>query len=549
MPLLPTPEANVASNGGSQHPDKRQGFGGHSVQLQDVVEHVLPTPTVQDASNTAGPSQLKRNSLPLNTVANLLPTPTSTTNAKSARTMRRSKGDQYQGGGQSGPPGLEEIGTMLDGERPEHMPPDDELGAGTRALVQSLLPTPKASDANTPYSHGDGGDGLREAIDLLPTPRRGAGMTSPLRPNATDPSRLEDAVAINLVPTPTTQPMTGNGYARNLGTEAQKMLPTPTTTQRGPDSKATERAAAGPNLHNAVELLPTPSVADGDGGHRTRSGARSHEALLPGISELLPTPSVVDMGTNKTVEQWDGWVEDLKEKGYNGDGHGRSLDVEARRLMPTPRATDGTNGGPNQRGSSGDLTLPSTALMLPTPDAEMGGSGGRSGDPELRRDAGHQPTINEVAQHLPTPSAADANGGGRYNSDGHQSTLPGTTVDLLSWGPYEPAIRRWERVIGRVAPWATEPSPRSKKGRLSPRFVEWLMGWAEGWVTGVRKLTRNQMLRILGNGVVPQQAAEAVRFLLAPPPIREAPKRARRPIKRNSPRAWMKAASASKSVK
>ncbi|MBB6473263.1 hypothetical protein BJ992_002694 [Sphaerisporangium rubeum] len=37
-------------------------------------------------------------------------------------------------------------------------------------------------------------------------------------------------------------------------------------------------------------------------------------------------------------------------------------------LLPTPKATDGTNGGPNQRGSSGDLTLPSLAIRLPTGD-------------------------------------------------------------------------------------------------------------------------------------------------------------------------------------
>jgi hypothetical protein len=37
-------------------------------------------------------------------------------------------------------------------------------------------------------------------------------------------------------------------------------------------------------------------------------------------------------------------------------------------LLPTPRATDGTNGGPNQRGSKGDLMLPSVAVnLLPTP--------------------------------------------------------------------------------------------------------------------------------------------------------------------------------------
>ena len=33
-------------------------------------------------------------------------------------------------------------------------------------------------------------------------------------------------------------------------------------------------------------------------------------------------------------------------------------------LMPTPRASDGTEGGPNQRGSSGDLMLPSAEMNL-----------------------------------------------------------------------------------------------------------------------------------------------------------------------------------------
>lgn len=43
------------------------------------------------------------------------------------------------------------------------------------------------------------------------------------------------------------------------------------------------------------------------------------------------------------------------------------------KLMPTPRATDGTKGGPNQRGSKGDLMLPSLAAqLLPTPAAADG---------------------------------------------------------------------------------------------------------------------------------------------------------------------------------
>lgn len=40
------------------------------------------------------------------------------------------------------------------------------------------------------------------------------------------------------------------------------------------------------------------------------------------------------------------------------------------------------------------------------------------------------------------------------------------------------------------------------------------MGLDHGHVTGVPGLTRNQMLKALGNGVVPQQGAAALAHLL-----------------------------------
>lgn len=45
--LLKTPTAQLAANGGSQHPDKRKA-GGHGPTLADEVEHLLPTPTSRD---------------------------------------------------------------------------------------------------------------------------------------------------------------------------------------------------------------------------------------------------------------------------------------------------------------------------------------------------------------------------------------------------------------------------------------------------------------------------------------------------------------------
>jgi DNA (cytosine-5)-methyltransferase 1 len=41
-----------------------------------------------------------------------------------------------------------------------------------------------------------------------------------------------------------------------------------------------------------------------------------------------------------------------------------------------------------------------------------------------------------------------------------------------------------------------------------------MMGLPAGWVTDVPGITRNDQLKMLGNGVVPQQAAAAITHLL-----------------------------------
>ena len=51
------------------------------------------------------------------------------------------------------------------------------------------------------------------------------------------------------------------------------------------------------------------------------------------------------------------------------------------------------------------------------------------------------------------------------------------------------------------------------KHRLSPLFVEWMMGLPAGWVTDI-DISRNDQLKALGNGVLPQQAAAALRRML-----------------------------------
>lgn len=82
---------------------------------------------------------------------------------------------------------------------------------------------------------------------------------------------------------------------------------------------------------------------------------------------------------------------------------------------------------------------------------------------------------------------------------------------VLDWGPYGPAIARWEHLMGRPAPAPTEPGRWGP--RLAARFVEFLMGLVDGWVTGL-DLPRTAQLRALGNGVVPLQGAAAFADLL-----------------------------------
>jgi len=74
------------------------------------------------------------------------------------------------------------------------------------------------------------------------------------------------------------------------------------------------------------------------------------------------------------------------------------------------------------------------------------------------------------------------------------------------FGPYGPAVERWERIVGRRA-----PDPTDERG-LNPWFVEWMMGFETGFVCSAG-LSRTDELRLLGNSVVAQQALLALELL------------------------------------
>jgi len=61
-------------------------------------------------------------------------------------------------------------------------------------------------------------------------------------------------------------------------------------------------------------------------------------------------------------------------------------------------------------------------------------------------------------------------------------------------------------------PLQSPPNALDQEGKLNAEFVEYMMGLPVGWITNVG-LSRAQQLKILGNGVVPQQAEYALELL------------------------------------
>jgi len=123
----------------------------------------------------------------------------------------------------------------------------------------------------------------------------------------------------------------------------------------------------------------------------------------------------------------------------------------------------------------------------------------------------------QVTSHRGDENAADASASGAWSNDAglREDRIGGGDRAATNWGDYGPAIARWEHVTGRPAPAPTEPG-RTGNPRLAPRFVEWMMGLPDGHVTDPAiGISRNDQLKALGNGVVPQQAALALRHLLA----------------------------------
>jgi DNA (cytosine-5)-methyltransferase 1 len=242
-------------------------------------------------------------------------------------------------------------------------------------------------------------------------------------------------------------------------------------------------------------------------------GLLSADAHHPSHDDLEPCPWCMGDGEERPLRALGAVLGQLADLGYDASWQGlRASDVGAPHgrfrvfviAWPADSNSIGRDGWPRLLRTPGwGQPADRRAAVAPYADGD-----GR----EVGRTRGRGAEV--AAASSSEEPAADADGDGltfvgREHSVERDADGRGGAV--AAWGPYEPAVRRWERVT-RPAPAPTEQGRTGP--RLSPRFVEWLMGLPAGWVTDVPGLTRNEQLKALGNGVVPQQAAEVLRLLL-----------------------------------
>ena len=154
-------------------------------------------------------------------------------------------------------------------------------------------------------------------------------------------------------------------------------------------------------------------------------------------------------------------------------------------LLPTPLANDDHNRAPNT-----PQKTPShygLNFLLPTPVKDGPNRYGSRLLPHLFG------TPDNASYGLKTEYPRLADERGRILQNG--------------WGEYQPAVDRWAGIVGRPPP---EQIQHPGVIQLDARFVEWMMGFPEGWVS---MLPNRHAVRVLGNAVVPLQAREAARRL------------------------------------
>ena len=226
---------------------------------------------------------------------------------------------------------------------------------------------------------------------------------------------------------------------------------------------------------------PTPIESDSRDGarHTTTTGISHSGTSLTDAIRMWPTPNAMISNDGETIETWQERAEELKEKGYNGNGAGMPLAI-AIQQWPTPTAE-------NFRHRSGTRTeelLDRLVKQWPTPQGHDGEHGPRGAASAETRDQGRVRDLPNAVQ-WPTPMARDHKSGRTKADYGNARPLS----EAILWAtPTAVEATRGPGHSGRddspnLTTQEASIETRKKLGALNPDWVETLMGVPMGWTS------------------------------------------------------------------
>jgi DNA (cytosine-5)-methyltransferase 1 len=215
------------------------------------------------------------------------------------------------------------------------------------------------------------------------------------------------------------------------------------------------------------------------------------------ISKLQPKRVILENVRGHLTLGFKEVLKDLTEIGYDARwAIVRASDVGAPHQRARLFVIAYANCSPhNQSRRTNRPISQSPSEVINRPDWNEYGSGSenvqRSNSDGIRFDLGAQRTQWNKGQSQ-SQSAELGKNASNSSSEGFQRSINEGSV-------YAKCSDIWDRPI---------PNPL-EEGKLNAKFVEYMMGLPVGWVTDL-DISRSQQLKLLGNGVVPQQAYYAI---------------------------------------
>lgn len=329
-----------------------------------------------------------------------------------------------------------------------------------------------------------------------------------------------DPVFSSTYSTSQTIAMRGSSFWRT--SRASLLPPPPLWTKKKASSKNAPLPASWENwptvggmrngsLFQRPMWVPATGAPDG-------SASPGEKWQTPKASEEESGSGMNSRGEPKLKAQANNWMTPHGMGGMDSTGKlgaGGEFAKQATCWM-TPRATDGTNGGPNQRGSKGDLMLPSMAAQWPTPnslqasnDTSLQCSGDGRENPNklgwavaefsaqwptpMASDDGkkvvkdsNQAGLIGAAHYWPTPAARDfrSEQGGVKTMDHFNRPAGPSLPAFIAHSPFSPQGQPTQDGLDYSPDSLGLPQPSQTK-RLNPYFVEFLMGWRAGWTSPI----------------------------------------------------------------